>query len=213
VRERFLATYFRAARLVHLVTGAGALTAIALSPLFLSSWIGPEMAERGALYLRLFVLGYWVVSVGSVDGGCVEAWGHPRGTAGVASAAGIVAAAAGLGGWLLRLDPLVSLAVAVSVWLVATGLGYMVLWQRVSGMAVSRLFRGIGRPLLEMAVLAALVATLLGSIPMSRAAGLVSLVAVAGLLGAYGGLRMFTLAERRSLWGRLRVFATGGAAW
>ena len=208
-RERFLATYFRAARMVHLVTGAGALTAIALSPLFLASWIGPEMAERGSVFLRLFVLGYWLASVGSLDAACAEAWGHPRATATVAGGALVVAALAGLGCYLLNVDLLVSLAVAITVWLVAAGMGSSAVWYRVGGISAGRMGRGIGLPLLEMAALAGLIAALLGSHPMSRAAGLVSLLAVAGVLGAYGWLRMFAASERRSLIEQMQAFVHG----
>jgi O-antigen/teichoic acid export membrane protein len=210
-RERFLATYFRAARLVHLVTGAGALTAIALSPLFLTSWIGPEMAERGSVFLRVFVLGYWIVSVGSLDAACAEAWGHPRATATVSAVAVVVAIVAGLVCALLNVEVLVSLAVAIAAWLVTAGMGSSAVWYRVGGISTAHMWRGIGRPLLEMAVIAVLVAALLGERSMSRGAGLLSLLAVAGLLGGYGWLRMFSGSERRGLMVRVTTLVRGHA--
>jgi O-antigen/teichoic acid export membrane protein len=212
-RDRFLATYFLAARIVHLVTGAGALTAIALSPLFLASWIGPEMAERGSVFLRLFVLGYWVVAVGSLDGGCVEAWGYPRATATVASAALAVAVVAGIVCYLRNVDVLVSLAVAVTVWLVTTGVGNSAVWYRIGGIYVRRMWLTIGLPLLEMAALAGLAAALLNPLRVHRAAGLLSLLIVAGALVGYGWLRMFAASERRGLVLRMKGFMSGGEGW
>jgi hypothetical protein len=171
------------------------------------------MAERGSVFLRLFVLGYWVVAVGSLDGGCVEAWGYPRATATVASAALAVAVVAGIVCYLRNVDVLVSLAVAVTVWLVTTGVGNSAVWYRIGGIYVRRMWLTIGLPLLEMAALAGLAAALLNPLRVHRAAGLLSLLIVAGALVGYGWLRMFAASERRGLVLRMKGFMSGGEGW
>src|SRR5208282_4944707 len=51
-------------------TGAAAIAALLWADRFLGAWVGPEMAHQGTFFLRVFAIGFWLVSVGSVDGGC-----------------------------------------------------------------------------------------------------------------------------------------------
>ena len=203
----FRESYFRAARVVHLLTAAPALTLIALAPLFLHSWIGPEMATTASGFLRVLALGYWIVSVGSVEAGCLEGWGHPRLTA--LAAAGSVAVAALVAGLLLpTAGGLWAVAGGVAAWMTATGLATTIAWHRVCRFPAARLWRELLRPVAEMAVIAAVAAALVDGWVAPGPAGLLACVALGVLLLGYGFLRLFPAEERRMLLTRVTGLAS-----
>ena len=204
--DEFRESYLRAARVVHLLTAAPALTLIALAPLFLHSWIGPEMAATASGFLRVLGLGYWIVSVSSVEAGCLEGWGHPRLTA--LAGAGSVGVAALVAGLLLpAAGGLWAVAGGVAAWMTATGLATTIAWQRVCRIPTARLWRELLQPIVEMAGIALVAAALVGGWVAPGPAGLLACVALGALLLVYGFLRLFRAAERRMLLTRMTGLA------
>lgn len=202
----FHESYFRAARVVHLLTAAPAIVLVGLAPLFLHSWIGGEMAAAGADFLRVLAVGYWLVSVGSVDAGCVEGWGRPRLTAlaavaglGVAAVVAVVLAVTAGGLW--------AVTGGVAAWMAATGLANTLVWLRVSRFPVRRLWASLLRPILEMLLLGLGLARLVTAWVPPGPGGLVACGALGALLVAYGFLRLFPGGERRLLLGRVASLA------
>ena len=201
-RSDFLETYFRAARVVHLFTAAPAIALLVWAPLFLHSWIGPEMAASGAGFLRALALGYWVVSVASVEAGCLEGWGHPRITA--LAAAGSVAVAAVVAVVLATTGGrLWAVAGAVSAWMVTNGLVTVIAWYRVSGFPAGRLWNELVRPIGEMVVLAVVAAEISSGWLAPGPWGLLACAGLVALLLVYGFVRLFPHGEGRALLGRV----------
>ena len=198
----FLEAYFRAARVVHLFTAAPAIVLLAWAPLFLHSWIGPEMAASGAGFLRALALGYWVVSVASVEAGCLEGWGHPRITA--LAATGSLAVAAVVAAALAMTEGrLWAVAGAVSAWMATTGLVTMIAWYRVSGFPAARLWSELMRPIGEMVVLGVVAAGVVGGWVAPGPWGLLACAGLVALLLVYGCVRLFPHGEGRALLGRV----------
>ncbi len=203
----FHESYFRAARVVHLCTAAPAITRGVLAPLFLHSWIGPEMAAAGAGFLRVLAVGYWIVSVASVEAGCLEGWGHPRLTALAATGGLIVAAAAVVALLALTEGGLWAVAGGVGAWMTATGLLTTIAWYRVSGFPAARLWHALLRPIGEMAVIGAVLGEIAGGWVPPGPAGLLACGALVALLFVYGLLRIFPGEERRRLLDRVAGLA------
>jgi O-antigen/teichoic acid export membrane protein len=206
--EAFRESYFATARAVHLLTAAPAIAVLALAPLFLASWIGPDLAASSAGFLRALAVGYWMVSVGSVEAGCLEGWGLPRVTAliavgglGVAVAVGLVLGMTGGGSW--------AVAGGVATWMAATGLGNAIAWQRVSRFPLRRLWQELLRPVGEMAVIGVLLGELIARRVTPGPAGLLACALLAVLLLGYGFVRILPAPERRR-WLR-RVTSVAGA--
>jgi O-antigen/teichoic acid export membrane protein len=204
--DAFHESYFRAARVVHLCTAAPAIMLVVLAPLFLHSWIGPEMAAAGAGFLRVLAAGYWIVSVGSVEAGCLEGWGHPRLTA-LAATGGLVAA--GVVAALLALTEggLWAVAGGVGAWMTVTGLLTTMAWYRVSGFPVTRLWHALLRPIGEMVVIGAVLGELVVGWVAPGPGGLLACGALVALLFVYGLVRIFPAEERRRLLGRVAGLA------
>jgi O-antigen/teichoic acid export membrane protein len=201
-RSEFLESYFRAARVVHLFTAAPAIALLVWAPLFLHSWIGPEMAASGAGFLRALALGYWIVSVASVEAGCLEGWGHPRITA--LAASGSLAVAAVVAATLTMAEgPLWAVAGAVSAWMATSGLITVLAWHRVSGFPTARLWNELLRPIAEMVVLAVVVAEVAGGWLAPGPWGLLACAGLVALLLVYGFVRLFPHGEGRALLGRV----------
>jgi O-antigen/teichoic acid export membrane protein len=204
--EAFRESYFRAARAVHVFTAAPAITVLVLAPLFLHSWIGPEMAASGSGFLRALALGYWIVSVGSVEAGCLEGWGHPRITALVASGGLVVA---GMVAAILAVTQggLWAVAGGVATWMSVTGLGNAVAWHRVSRFPARRLWHEMLQPIGEMVVIGIVVGQVTGGWLVPGAGGLLACGALAALLLAYGFFRIFPGGERKLLLSRVASLA------
>jgi hypothetical protein len=164
------------------------------------------MAATGAGFLRALVVGYWVVSVTSVEAGCLEGWGHPRLTA--LAATGSLAVGAVVAGILATTGGgLWAVAGGVAAWMTATGLATAAAWQRVSRFPASRLGRELLRPIGEMAVLGGVLGVLAEGWIAPGPGGLLACGALAALLFAYGFLRIFQGSERRLLLGRIAGLA------
>lgn len=202
-RADFLASYFRTARVVHLCTAAPAIVLLVWAPMLLQSWVGVELAAAGAGFLQVLTLGYWIMSVASVEAGCLDGWGRPRLNA-IASLAGLGAASI----TFLVVAPLAAgrlwaVAGAVTSWMIATGVVTTMTWLRVSGFSPSRIVRGLLQPIVEMAILGIAIAALTGRWLVPGPWGLLAGVALGGVLLAYGFVRLFPGAERRAVLGRL----------
>lgn len=204
-QDSFMKQYSSASRLVHMVTGALAIAIILWADRFLGAWIGPEMARQGAFSLRVFAIGFWLVSVGSVDGGCIEGWNHPRVTFAI-SAVSIAAAAA----LALVISPLVgsihAIALGVGGYLSFAGIGQMVFWHRISKYPSSRFFRDIALPVAEMIVLGFALISLLGRTFHARLLVLSALPALAAILVLWGIFRSFGREEHRTMLARVASF-------
>jgi O-antigen/teichoic acid export membrane protein len=204
--DEFRESYFRAARAVHLFTAAPAIAVLALAPLFLHSWIGPEMAASGSGFLRVLAVGYWIVSVGSVEAGCLEGWGKPRVTALIAAGsmvvAGVTAAALAL-----TAGGLWAVAGGVAAWMTASGLANTLAWLRVSRFPMRRLWQELLQPIVEMVVLGLGVGAVAGGRLAPGPGGLLACAGLAALLLAYGFFRIVPGAERKMLASRVASLA------
>jgi O-antigen/teichoic acid export membrane protein len=202
-RDQFMEQYLRASRLLHVTTAALALALLLWGDRFLEAWIGAEMAVRGTFTLRVLVAGFWLLSVGSFDGGCIEGWNRPRLTfmislAGVVSGL-VVAAAANL----VLTDMAAAVALGVSTYGIVAGAGQMFAWQRLSHYPPVFLLRRVLLPVAEMAGLAALASLWLRPAIEGRTASIVTLLALMAALAAYGIWRTLSGDELRALGGRL----------
>jgi O-antigen/teichoic acid export membrane protein len=74
-------TYYRAAKILWLLTLAPTLILIVFSDKILQLWIGPEFASRGTWPLIFLASGYFLISVASLDAVSIEGAGKPRVTA------------------------------------------------------------------------------------------------------------------------------------
>jgi O-antigen/teichoic acid export membrane protein len=201
-RDEFRESYFRVARVVHLFTAAPAITLLVLAPLFLHSWIGPEMAASGAGFLRVLAVGYWIVSVASVEAGCLEGWGYPRVTA-LAASASLILAVVVAGVLASTADVLSAVAGGVAVWMTGTGLTSTIAWQRVSGFPATRLWQGLLRPVAEMVVLGIVAGEVAGDWLVPGPGGLLGCATLTALLLVYGFVRLFPVEERKLLLSRV----------
>jgi O-antigen/teichoic acid export membrane protein len=206
----FHESYFVAARTVHLLTAAPAVTLLVLGPLFLHSWIGAEMAASGAGFLRALVVGYWVMSVGSVEAGCLEGWGYPRLTA-LAASAGLGVAAVVATVLAVTEGGLWAIAGGVAAWMTLTGIANAIAWHRISRFPARRLWHELLRPVGEMSVIGIALAEVLGGWAAPGPAGLLACGILVVLLLGYGFLRMFGAGERGRLLRRLAGLAGRGS--
>ena len=202
-RDHFMRQYLRASRLLHVTTAALAIAVLVWGDRFLEAWVGAEMAARGSFALRVLTVGFWLLSVGSFDGGCIEGWNKPRLTF-LISAAGVLAglAVAALAQWGLG-DIAASVAFGVSTYFGAAGAGQMIAWQRLSRYPPAFLLRRVLLPIMEMGVIAFVAAQWLRPAIEGRIASMTLLfVLMAGLAG-YGICRAFSGDELRVLAGRM----------
>ncbi len=207
-RDEFVETYFRASRVVHLLTAAPAITMIVLAPLLLDSWLGPLMASAGAGYLRALAVGFWIISVGSVEAGCLEGWGHARLTA-LAACAGVMAALV-TGAVLATATGLLwAVAGAVCAWMVTTAAVNAVTWYSIAGLSMSRLRRELVYPVAEMVTLGVLAGEVVATFIPPGPVGIAACGGLCALLALYGSRRMFGIEERRMLWGRVAALVAG----
>lgn len=197
-RKVFMRQYLAASRLLHVVTAALAIAVLVWGDRFLAAWVGPEMAEHGRFFLRALTIGFWIVSVGSFDGGCIEGWNKPRLTFGISA----VAAAVGLAmatATGVPLGPAKAIALGVAGYFVTAGLGQMLAWYRMSRYPATFMLRRVALPVAEMCLLGALASMLLRPAIEGRATAIVTLFVLIAALTAYGVLRAFSGAELRVL--------------
>jgi O-antigen/teichoic acid export membrane protein len=206
--DSFMKQYFSGSRLVYVVTGAAAIAVFLWGDCFLGAWIGPEMARQGTFFVRVFAIGFWFVSVGSFDGGCIEGWNHPRVTFAISAIAFAMAVALAV-----VTTPLVgtirAIALGVGGYLSFAGVGQIILWQSISKYPVASSLRQIVLPLAEMVVLGLTLALILKRIVSARLLVMGALPAIAAALMLWGTFRSFNSGERRAIMIRLTSF--GGA--
>lgn len=202
-RDEFIGQYLRAARLLHVTTAALALAVIVWGDRFLEAWVGAEMAMRGGFALRALTVGFWLLSVGSFDGGCIEGWSTPRLTF-ASSALGVLAGltVAAVTQQTLA-DAAVSVPLGVSTCFAVAGVGQMIVWQRLSRYPVAFLFRRVLLTVVEMSIIAAATAALLDPVVDGRIGSIAVLFTMMAGLAGYGIWRAHSGAELRSLGGRL----------
>lgn len=206
--EVFLRQYFSASRLLHVLTGAPALAVFFLGDLFLASWVGPRMAENGSFFLLVFTLGYWLISVGSLDGGCIEGWNRPHVIFGIVAVSLVLGIGIGVATYP-SIGVSRATACGVAAWLCSTGIGQIVLWQRISRYPLRNLYRYIGLPLVEMALLGMGISFYLRKFVGAGWAGMAALPLLAVILASYGVFRTFSREDRRAIFARLSPWATG----
>lgn len=203
--EAFMKQYFSGSRLVHIVTGAAAIAALLWADRFLGAWVGPEMAHQGTFFLRVFAIGFWLVSVGSVDGGCIEGWNHPKVTFAISAISFAMAVALAI-----MTSPFVgtvrAIALGVGGYLSFAGVGQMILWQRISKYPVGKFVWQIALPIAEMAVLGLAMTSILRHIVSARLLVMGALPAIAAVLVLWGTFRSFASDERRTILSRLTSF-------
>ena len=209
-RESFMRQYLAASRLIHVATAALAISVLVWGDRFLGAWVGPEMASRGTFFLRALTVGFWALSVGSFDGGCIEGWNKPQ----LVFALSAGAAAVGLAivattTWTLQ-RPDAAVALGVAGYFVTVGIGQMVAWYRMSRYPARFMFMRVALPVAEMVVLALMASMALRRIVDGRVASIVALFVLMAGLGAYGVWRAHSRVELRTLAGR--VMAPFGAA-
>lgn len=202
--EIFFRKYFSSARLVHMLTGGGALAILFLGNNFLSAWVGLDLASRCDFYLRIFTVGYWLVSVGSFDAGCIEGWNRPAITFSIGAIGLILAVGMGILCWNSLGAPR-SIAVSVTGWLVFVGIGDIFLWHRISRYSMKFFFPYIVRPLAEMAIVGFLLSFLINKYFGGRFFALASLPVLAIILAIYGSFRAFSKNEILDIMNRLRL--------
>jgi O-antigen/teichoic acid export membrane protein len=209
-RESFMQQYLAASRLIHVATAALAISVLVWGDRFLGAWVGPEMASRGTFFLRALTVGFWAVSVGSFDGGCIEGWNRPRVIFALsAGAAGVGLAIVVTTMWRVT-SSAEAIALGVSGYFVTVGIGQMVAWYRMSRYPVRFMFGRVVLPIAEMGLLAVIASMLLRRTIEGRVGSIVTLFGLMAGLGAYGVLRALSGAELRALAGR--VMAPFGAA-
>jgi hypothetical protein len=209
-RESFMRQYLSASRLIHVATAALAISVLVWGDQFLGAWVGPEMASRGSWFLRALTVGFWALSVGSFDGGCIEGWNKPQ----LVFALSAGAAAVGLAmvvatAWALqRADAAVALGVAS--YFVTVGIGQMVAWYRISRYPARFMLMRAALPVAEMGLLAVIASMALRRVVDGRLAIIVCLFVLMAALAAYGVRRAFSMAELRIL--AARAMSPFGAA-
>lgn len=206
--ESFMKQYFSGSRLVHVVTGAAAISVFLWGDRFLGAWIGPEMAHQGTFFARVFAIGFWLVSVGSFDGACIEGWNRPRVTFAISAIS--LAMAITLAVFSTPFAGAIrAIALGVGGYLSFVGVGQIVLWQRISKYPVVSAFRQIALPLAEMVVLGLTLTLILKRVISARLLVMAALPAIAAALVLWGAFRSFNSGERRAILVRLTSF--GGA--
>jgi O-antigen/teichoic acid export membrane protein len=203
--EMFIRKYFSGARLVHILTGAAALSVLLWGEKFLTAWIGAEFASRSVFYLNVFTVGYWVISVGSFDLVCIEGWNRPR-TAFIIAGIGMLSAiCVGFIVW-----PIIgvsrAIALSVATWLVTVGVGGMITWQRISRYPIQNIFRQIVLPLGEMALIGYVLSSVSRYVAGHRFVVIAVLPMIAVVLTIHGCIRAFSREELRTIFSRLASF-------
>jgi O-antigen/teichoic acid export membrane protein len=198
-RESFMRQYLAASRLIHVTTAALAISVLAWGDRFLGAWVGPEMALRGTFFLQVLTIGFWAVSVGSFDGGCIEGWNKPQ----LIFALSAGAAAVGLTIVLTMMWTVKSweaaVALGVAGYFVTVGIGQMVAWYRIARYPVRFMLRRAALPIAEMGLLAVLASMVLRPAVEGRVATIVTLFVLMAALAAYAVLRALSGAELRAL--------------
>jgi O-antigen/teichoic acid export membrane protein len=202
-REQFIQQYLSASRLLHVTTAALALALLLWGDRFLEAWIGAEMATRGTFALRVLVAGFWLLSVGSFDGGCIEGWNRPRVTFMISLVAILSGLAVAATANAVLTDVASAVPLGVATYAIVAGAGQMIVWQRMSRYPPVFLLRRVILPIAEMSAIAVLASTWLRPIIEGRTATIVMLVALMGVLAAYGVWRTLSGDELRALGGRL----------
>jgi O-antigen/teichoic acid export membrane protein len=202
-RDAFIRQYLQASRLLHVTTAALALALLFWGDRFLDAWIGAEMAARGTFTLRVLVIGFWLLSVGSFDGGCIEGWNRPRLTFMISLAGIVTGLAVAAAANLMLSDVAAAVALGVSTYAVAAGIGQIMVWQRLSGYPPAFLLRRVLLPVVEMSAIAALASLWLRPVIEGRVASIVTLLSLMAALAAYGVWRTLSGDELRALGGRL----------
>jgi O-antigen/teichoic acid export membrane protein len=208
-RESFVRQYLAASRLLHVTTAALALSVLVWGDRFLSAWVGPEMALRGTFFLRALTVGFWAVSVGSFDGGCIEGWNRPRLIFMLSAGAAIVGLTIMVTTMWTSTSREGAVALGVGGYFVAVGIGQMVAWHRISRYPARFMLRHAGLPVVEMVLLAGTASILLHRTIEGRIPSIVALFGLMGGLAAYGVVRAMSAAELRSI--AARVMAPFGA--
>ncbi len=209
-RESFTRQYLAASRLIHVTTAALAISVLVWGDRFLGAWVGPEMAARGTFFLQALTVGFWAVSVGSFDGGCIEGWSKPQlifSLSAAAAAVGLVIVATTI--WALQ-RPDAAVALGVAGYFVTVGIGQMVAWQRISRYPARFMCMRVVLPVAEMGLLALIASIGLRRVVDGRVTSIITLFVLVAALAAYGVRRAFSLAELRTL--AARVVAPFGAA-
>lgn len=194
----FVRQYLAASRFLHMVTAGLAVAVLVWGDRFLAAWVGSEMAEYGTFFLRAFTIGFWVVSVGSFDGSCIEGWNKPRLTFAISAFAGGIGLTIAAAMWV-PLGPAKAIALAVSTYFVIAGLGQMLIWYRMSRYPVMFMLWRVALPIVEMGLLGAVASTLLRPAIEGRVAPIATLVCLVVALTAYGFFRAFSWVELRTL--------------
>jgi O-antigen/teichoic acid export membrane protein len=202
-RDRFIRQYLSASRLLHVTTAALALALLLWGDRFLGAWIGAEMAARGSFAFRVLVAGFWLLSVGSFDGGCIEGWNRPRLTFLISLAAILGGLAVAAAATLVLADVAAAVPLGVATYGMVAGAGQMFAWQRLSRYPPVFQLRRVLLPLIEMTVIAVLASAWLRPVIDGRAATIVTMVSLMGALAAYGVWRTLSGDELRALGGRL----------
>ncbi len=201
-RESFMKQYFSGARLVHVMTGAAALAVLYWGGRFMTAWVGEDMARNGFFYLRVFTVGYWLLSVGSFDAACAEGWNRPRTMLAVVFGGTLAGIFIVILAWS-ALGPMRAIASAVGTWLSFLGIGSMVVWQRIARYPMKYYFRRIIFPVGEMSLLGLGLTIIFGKIQGTRLLDIAILALLAILLAGYGFLRSFPRDERQAIISRL----------
>ena len=209
-RESFMRQYLAASRLLHVTTAALAISVLVWGDRFLGAWVGPEMARRGAFFLPVLTAGFWALSVGSFDGGCIEGWNKPRLIFVLSATGAIMGLAIGAATLWIMKGPAEAVALAVSGYFVTVGIGQMVAWYRISRYPVRFMLERVALPIVEIGVFAVLASIVLRRAVEGRLASIVVLFGLMAGLGAYGIVRAMSWEELRTLAGR--VLAPFGAA-
>jgi len=202
-RDAFMRQYLAASRLLHVTTAALAIALLVWGDRFLGAWVGPEMARRGAFFLPPLTIGFWAISVGSFDGGCVEGWNKPRLIFMLSAIGAIVGVIGGAITWQIMHRSAEAVALAVAIYFVAVGIGQMIVWYRMSRYPVRFMVKRVALPVAEIAGLAALASLLLRPIVDGRVATIGVLFVLMAGLSAYGVVRTMSREELRTLAGRM----------
>jgi len=201
-RESFMKQYFSGARLVHVMTAAAALAVLFWGERFMAAWVDEDMARNSLFYLRVFTVGYWLLSVGSFDAACAEGWNHPRTMFAVVFGgilAGIIIA---ILAWNV-LGPIRAIASAVGAWLSFLGIGSMVVWQRIARYPMKYYLRRIIFPVGEMSLLGLGLTLIFRNIHGPGLLDIAILALLVIILAGYGFLRSFPRDERQTIISRL----------
>ncbi len=200
--EPFLTQYFSGTRVIHVTTGALALALLSWGDRFLAAWIGPEMATDGTFFLVVFTVGYWLLSVGCFDAGCIEGWSRPNATFMIVAIGLLFGVTLGLvtSSWI---GVVRAICLGVGAYLSLAGVGQVIYWQRMSRYSIRRFLRQIALPLVEMATLALCVSLGLRRVVTARLLVIATLPGLAVILALYGIFRAFTGEERRTILSRV----------